>query len=78
MNNGNRKRVQVYILYNTHDLGSFKAMSPDMRNVCQGSGCTRLMLEASFLKNSDGVPNEAPDPDMCCHDCDLKVLQNEN
>ena len=53
--NGNRRRVQVYQLYNSQDFSSQnKMMSADMRRICQSQDCTRKLLMDFFVGNIKG------------------------
>ena len=57
--NGNRRRVQVYQLYNSQDFSSQnKMMSADMRRICQSQDCTRKLLMDFFVGNIKGLDEE--------------------
>ena len=74
MENGMRKRVVVYQLFNSQDLTSQnKLMSPDVRRLCQSKECTRALLEDFFVGNSEKRPTLSADPKFCCHNCDEKA-----
>ena len=70
MENGMRRRVQVYQFYNSQDFSEQnKLMSSDMKRICMSEDCTRDLMEKFFVGNSE--PQEsAKDPAYCCHNCD--------
>ena len=71
MNNGKRKLVQVYQLFNAQDLGSsFKSMSPMVRNICLSKECTRSLLKKYFVGGDDSLEEEETRYEHCCHNCD--------
>ena len=73
MENGKRRRVQVYQFFNSQDFTrQNQLMSPDMRRICVSEECTRDLLRDYFA--GDCKPNEKPDEESshCCHNCDLK------
>ena len=71
MENGKRRRVQVYQLFNSQDFTTQnKLMSPDMKRICQSKECTRNLLEDYFASNSEPKDKPAQDPNHCCHSCD--------
>ena len=78
MENGLRRRVQVYQFYNSQDFSmQNKLMSPDMKRICMSRECTRQLLEDYFVGDSETSDKPAPDPNWCCHNCDLrKMLQD--
>ena len=76
MENGMRRKVQVYQFFNSQDFTSQnKLMSPDMQRTCISEECTRDLLRDYFAANS--APHEAAqDPSHCCHNCDMRRLKN--
>ena len=75
MENGMRRRVQVYQFFNSQDFTSQnKLMSSDMKRICLSSGCTRLLLEEFFVGDSETRDDPIQDPSICCHNCDLQKL----
>ena len=76
MENGMRRRVQVYQLFNSQDLTSQnKSMSEDMRRICKSKECTRLLLEKYFVggKKDKSVLSSAK---HCCHNCDIRLQES--
>ena len=72
--NGKRRRVQVYQLFNTQDFTKLdKDMSLDMKRICFSEECTRPLLRSFFVGNSEPVDEKEADPNFCCHQCDLKT-----
>ena len=72
MDNGMRRKVQVYQLYNYQDIGNQnKFMSGMMRTVCRAKECTRRLLKNYFV-GSDESPTELSVnvSSDCCHNCD--------
>ena len=67
---GTRRRVQVYQLYNSQDISPQNKISPQMRNLCLSSKCTRLMLRDIFLENTEVHSPTVINPDFCCHNCE--------
>ena len=75
MENGMRRRVQVYQLFNSQDLTSQnKSMSDDMRRICKSKECTRLLLEKYFVGGKKDKSLLGP-VKHCCHNCDLKLQE---
>ena len=71
LRNGNRRRVQVYQLYNSQDFSSQnKMMSADMKRVCQSQQCTRELLRDYFVGNSQDEEIQE-EGNNCCHNCDV-------
>ena len=78
MENGMRRRVQVYQFFNSQDFSmQNKMMSNDMRRICLSDGCTRDLMENFFIGNSEPQEISAKDPANCCHNCDLKMIAND-
>ena len=78
MENGLRRRVQVYQFYNSQDFtAQNKLMSLDMKRICQSQECTRSLLEAYFAANSELKVRPALDPDHCCHSCNVNGLKTD-
>ena len=74
LRNGNRRRVQVYQLYNSQDFSSQnKMMSADMKRVCQSQQCTRELLRDYFVGNSQDEEIQE-EGNNCCHNCDVLKL----
>ena len=75
MEDGKRRRVQVYQFYNSQDFTSQnKLMSAEMKMICQSPDCTRLLLKDYFVGNSEEQKEEVVvDSNHCCHNCDQKV-----
>ena len=68
MENGKRRRVQVYQFFNSQDFTTQnKMMSPDMKRICQSQECTRKLLKDYFVGQSE----EEGDQGNCCHNCDM-------
>ena len=75
MENGMRRRVQVYQFYNSQDFTTQnKLMSPDMKRICQSGDCTRFLMEDFFAGDSESQEKQCQDPNQCCHSCDLKKV----
>ena len=75
MENGMRRRVQVYQFFNSQDFTSQnKLMSSDMKRICLSSECTRLLLKDFFVGDSETRDDPTQDPSICCHNCDLQKL----
>ena len=73
--NGMRRRVQVYQLFNTQDFSKLdKDMSPDMKRICLSLECTRPQLKDFFVGNTEPQNEKEQDPSFCCHQCDLKIF----
>ena len=72
MENGKRRRVQVYQLFNSQDFTTQnKQMSPDMKRVCFSKKCTRSLLKEYFVDNSEEQVEEGKvAAGFCCHNCD--------
>ena len=76
MENGMRRMVQVYQLFNSQDFSSQnKLMSNDMKKMCFSEECTRDILRDYFAADSDPKEKAAQNPSHCCHNCDLKRLR---
>ena len=77
MENGMRRRVQVYQFYNSQDFtNQNKLMSPDMKRICTSNECTKHLLRDYFA--GDYVPQENPGEveSYCCHNCDVKTSRD--
>ena len=74
MENGRRRRVQVYQLYNSQDFTTQnKQMSPDMKRICLSQKCTRSLLKEYFVNDSEeNMDEEAVEIGHCCHNCDIR------
>ena len=71
---GKRRRVQVYQLFNTQDFSKLdKSMSPDMKRICLSMECTRPLLKEFFVGNSEPQEEKEQDPSFCCNRCDLNI-----
>ena len=72
---GKRRKVQVYQLFNSQDLGkNFNLMSDMMRRICLSKECTRKLLMGYFVgEKSEDQENTYSDPTHCCHNCDRKA-----
>ena len=78
MENGKRRKVQVYQFFNSQDFTSLnKLMSPDMKRICLSQNCTRSLLKEYFVGNSeqagDEGENDVVDSSHCCHNCDKEL-----
>ena len=76
MENGKRRRVQVYQFFNSQDLTSRnKLMSPQMKKICLSKECSRLLLKEFFVGNSEQQEvDDVLDDGHCCHNCDQQKL----
>ena len=79
MENGKRRKVQVYQFFNSQDFTSLnKQMSPDMKRICLSQECTRKLMKQYFVGNSEEdegkEENEAVDESHCCHNCDKELV----
>ena len=71
MENGKRRRVQVYQFFNSQDFTvQNKQMSMDMKRVCLSKECTRMLLKEYFVGDSEENKNMKVDKNHCCHNCD--------
>ena len=76
LENGKRRLVQVYQLFNSQDFTSQnKMMSPDMKRICESQECTRQLLKEYFVGDSDSKDVEddggvVGSVGHCCHNCD--------
>ena len=72
MENGKRRRVQVYQFFNSQDFTSQnKLMSPDMKRICLSQECTRVLLKDYFVGNSEQLEEDGTkEENHCCHNCD--------
>ena len=78
LENGRRRLVQVYQLFNAQDLSSAnKTMSSKVREMCLSKDCTRKLLKDYFVGGSNAIEtNDASGSSHCCHNCDKKYLEN--
>ena len=73
--NGMRRRVQVYQLFNTQDFSKLdKDMSPDMKRICLSLECTRPQLKDFFVGNTEPQNEKEQDPSFCCHQCESMTI----
>ena len=74
LENGKRRRVQVYQFYNSQDFTSQnKMMSPDMKRICLSEECTRNLLKEYFVGDEGQNESEDEVKSHCCHNCDRQV-----
>ena len=75
MENGKRRRVQVYQFFNSQDFTSQnKLMSPDMKRICLSQECTRVLLKDYFVGNSEEMEEDGTkEENHCCHNCDKNL-----
>ena len=72
---GKRRKVQVYQLFNSQDLGAQnKSMSNMMRTFCRSKECTRALLKKYFVGSQEGTDESgSAERGHCCHNCDRKL-----
>ena len=63
---GMRKRVLVYVLFNSQDLGNnVPGLEDSVRTFCTSQACLKVQLKEHF----DGVCDTSGTPTWCCSNC---------